>query len=68
MSLSQSQLRGDTIAVTSRVQLVVYYERSIRAWYAFYTDNEGNQLGDAWFDYSRDNVLIQRPDTPEVES
>ena len=62
-NVTQQQI-GTTIAVTSLVQMVIYYERSARSWYAYYTDNEGNQIGQAWFDCSRDNVLIQRPDIP----
>ena len=53
------------IRVTPTVLLEVYYDRQTRAWWAFYTDNAGIQIGDAWFGPTRDDVLIFRPATPE---
>ena len=62
-----SRTPAGIIGVTSLVQMVVYYDRSLRTWWAYYTDNDGFQLGDAWFGFKRDEVLVQRPPTPHRE-
>jgi hypothetical protein len=51
----------DVIGVTDRVVMEVYYDRASRSWWAFYADREGYQIGDAWFGFTRDEVLVHRP-------
>jgi hypothetical protein len=66
MSHFTSLTTGTTIAVNPFVQIVVYYERGSRSWWAYYIDAAGNQIGEAWYGSTRDEVLVQRPLTPEV--
>lgn len=54
------------IQVSPMVQLVTYYDRQSRSWWAFYRDAmTGNQLGSAWNAATREEVLIFRLDIPE---
>jgi hypothetical protein len=55
------------IVVAPFVSMVAYYDRDTRSWWAYYLDaRTGDQLGDAWFGATRDEVLVFRPDTPVV--
>jgi hypothetical protein len=61
---------NNTLMVAPGVALVAYYDGESRAWWAYYvttTDHGvtlGNQLGDAWCEPTRDDVLLSRPKTP----
>jgi len=46
------------------VTLVVYYDRTSRAWWGFYVDQNGDQIGEAWNNVSRDYLLLTRPAVP----
>jgi hypothetical protein len=47
--------------------MAVYYDRATQSWWAYYLDTRtGDQLGDAWFGATRDEVLVFRPDTPAL--
>lgn len=59
-----SLTHGTSIRVTASVTMNVFYNRHDRSWWAFYADAEGNQLGAAWFGFSRDEVLVHRPEEP----
>jgi hypothetical protein len=55
------------IPVTPRIALHAYYDRASRMWHGYYLDRDsGNQIGDAWFDATRDGVLVLRPPTPKL--
>lgn len=58
--------KADFIGITKFVTMVVYFSRKNRAWWGYYVDGAGNQLGDAWHSDTRDSVLVHRPPTPEV--
>ena len=36
-----------------------YYDRLTRSWWAFMTDNKGNQRGDAVYAHSKEDALFQ---------
>lgn len=38
-------------------KFVYYYDRPSRSWWAFETDAEGNQVGDAFFDFRREWIV-----------
>jgi hypothetical protein len=46
--------------VAPGVTMITYYDRDSRAWWAYYVDAAGNQLGKAWHNASRDYLLIER--------
>ena len=55
------------IAVAPSIRMAVYYDRATQSWWAYYLDTRtGDQLGDAWFGATRDEVLVFRPDTPAL--
>jgi hypothetical protein len=58
------QTTGTSTRLSPTVTLEVYYDRATRSWWGFYADGEGTQLTPAWFGFTRDEVLIHRPDTP----
>lgn len=41
------------------MKYVIYYDRPTRSWWAYWTDAEGNQLGDAVFAHDNDDCLIE---------
>lgn len=57
----------NTISVGVGLFLQVWYDKSDRIWYGRYVDAAGNQIGSAWYDSTRDYVLIFRPE-PAVMS
>jgi hypothetical protein len=52
------------ISVSPGIFLDVWYDRPTRVWWARYIDVNQKQLGDAWFDSTRDYALIFRPEVP----
>lgn len=54
------------LSVQPGVFLDVWYDRHGRTWWGRYVDVDGNQMGSAWFDASRDYVLIFRPSAPST--
>jgi hypothetical protein len=53
--------------VSPTVSLDLWYDRALRLWCGRYVDrNTGNQLGEAWYDGSREMALIHRPATPSA--
>lgn len=38
-----------------------WYDKQFRVWYCRYVNKDGHQIGAAWFDRTRDLVLINRP-------
>lgn len=50
--------------VSPSVTLETYFDRATRSWWAYYADGEGNQIAPAWFGFTRDEVLVHRPEVP----
>lgn len=55
-----SATKGSSIPLPGGMTLEVYYDRETRSWWGFYGNN-GVQIGDAWFGFTRDEVLVHRP-------
>ena len=36
----------------------VYYDRPTQSWWGYWSDEEGNQIGEAVFEHKRDDLLI----------
>ena len=53
--------------IRKHLTLDLWYDRSSRFWFACYRDNAGNQIGDAWFDTTRDGCLVFRNEEPTTE-
>lgn len=52
--------------INPEVELVTYYRSEMQAWYGYYVNKSGDQVGDAWFDFSKEMVLINRPDMASI--
>ena len=50
--------QDEKIQIQHGVWLVTWYSRTQGYWWGKYIDAEGNQMGDAWFDRTRDLSLI----------
>jgi hypothetical protein len=61
--------KEQTLPVTRDIAMIGYYDKSRKCWWGFYVDRKtGEQIGDAWNAYTRDNLLLFRPDTPSFEA
>jgi len=59
-------MKKNLISVAAGVFLDVWYNREGRMWWGRYVDHLDNQIGDAWYDSSRDYILIFRPNVKKV--
>jgi hypothetical protein len=53
------------IQVTKTVWLEVWYSRAETSWVGQYVSFMGHQLAPAWYENTRDGILLFRPDVPK---
>lgn len=55
-----------TFHITPEIGMQIYYDKAGRTWWGFYFSRETDQqIGDAWSEYRRDDVLLFRPQVTE---
>ena len=42
-----------------KLEYVIYYDRSSRCWWAYWSDRRGNQVGAAIHAHNRDQCLVE---------
>lgn len=49
--------------ITPTIGMQVYYDGASKSWVGFYFSRENDeQVGDAWYAHRRDEILIHRPE------
>ena len=51
-----------SFAIGMRLTMRLWYDRPTRSWWGAYFTSNGDQHGDAWHSYRRDDALVYRPD------
>lgn len=41
------------------MKYTIYYDRTTQSWWAYWTDSQDNQLGDAVFAHNKEECLIE---------